>query len=82
MARAALLAAALADSLTFLLLPPGAELNPLAAAYPVPALVAKAVLAIALALWPWRYALPVRLIGAAVWTVGAASNVIVLWRFP
>jgi hypothetical protein len=74
----ALLAAALADSITFLLLPPGSELNPLAATWPIAALAAKALLVALLLAWRHNYAARVRAFGAAVWTVGALSNIVVI----
>lgn len=77
----AVVLAGAADALTFLALPPGAEANPIAAASPALALAAKALLALAVALWPWRYALTVRTAGVLVWSAGAASNIAVLWRF-
>lgn len=78
MLRPALVLAALADSLTFLLLPTGAELNPLAASNPYASLVAKFLLATILLAWPWRYASRLRAIGAFAWSVGALSNLAVL----
>jgi len=75
---AALAAAAILDTLTFLLLPPGAEANPLAAMYPYIAIPAKAALAVALVLWPWRYRRAVQICGAVAWSIGATSNVLVL----
>jgi len=64
-----------------LALPVGAELNPLAAHSPALAVVAKAaVLVFILAAPLGRYARRVRLFGAFVWTIGAVSNVLVLWR--
>jgi len=77
---AALAAAAILDTLTFLLLPPGAEANPIAAMYPYIAIPAKAALAVALVLWPWRYATAVRTVGTTVWAFGAAANLLVIWR--
>lgn len=50
------------------------EANPLVRAAPLLALAAKALLAIAIVRWPWRYALTVRLVGAAAWTFGAFTN--------
>lgn len=75
---AALLVAAVADSITFVLLPVGAEANPLAAAFPLLALAAKALLVAFLLLWHHRYAPRLRAIGAIAWSVGACSNLLVL----
>lgn len=64
-----------------LLLPPGAEANPLAANYPGLAITAKALaLAFILAAPLKGYARPVHAIAAAAWSVGFLSNVLVLWR--
>lgn len=76
--RLALILAALADSLTFLVMGVAHEANPLVAAHPLLALAAKAALALALALWPYRYRFPVQLVGAVAWSIGAASNLRVL----
>lgn len=57
------------------------ELNPLAAAFPAAAIVAKFLLVAAILALPLgQYATNVRITGAFAWTVGALSNVIVLWR--
>lgn len=77
-AAALLLLAAFADSLTFVLMGTANEANPIAAHSPLLALAAKALLATALFLWPWRYATPIRAFGAFAWTVGALSNGLVL----
>lgn len=62
-----------------LLLPQGAELNPLAAHTPAIAIVAKlALLTFLLAAPLGRYARRVRVFGALAWTVGACSNIAVL----
>lgn len=76
--RLALILAALADAATFVVMGVAHEANPLAAAHPLLALAAKASLALALVLWPYRYRLSVQLVGAVAWTLGAASNVRVL----
>ena len=71
--------AAAADSITFLLLPPGAELNPLAVASPPLAIAAKAALAALILIAPLQqYRRPVIAIGITAWTIGFASNLLVL----
>lgn len=78
-AAAALALAALADAVTFAHLPPGAELNPIAATWPVAAICAKALLVVLILGLPLGdYARRVRLFGAFAWSVGALSNLIVL----
>ena len=74
-----LILAATADSLTFLLLPPGAALNPLAVASPPLAIAAKAALAALILIAPLQqYRRPVITIGITAWTIGFASNLLVL----
>lgn len=77
---AILLAAAFLDVVTMLALPPGSELNPIAASYPVLAIALKLALAGVIAALILRHRIHrnVAYIGAAVWIVGAASNVVVL----
>ncbi len=76
-----LVLAAFLDAATMLLLPVGAELNPLAAHSPALAIVAKAAVCIFILTAPLgRYARPVQLIGVLAWTAGAASNLLVIWR--
>jgi type III secretory pathway component EscT len=77
-AAPALVVAALADSITFVLLPTGAEVNPIAASYPYASLVAKAALVVLLIAWHHRYARPLRAFGTVAWTLGALSNALVL----
>lgn len=79
MTAALLVLAALADTLTMLMLPAGAERNPLAAGSPLVAVVAKALLVALLLLVPLgRYARRVWLFGALAWAFGAVANVIVV----
>lgn len=76
---AALVLAAIADSLSYLLLPSGAEANPLWVAQPTWAVAAKAAVVLFLLVAPlgplrgYVYAL-----GALLWTVGAVSNLLAL----
>ena len=77
----ALAGAALADAATMLMLPVGAELNPLAAHYPALAVVAKGCVAALLLIAPLGpYARRVQMFGVIAWSIGALSNVLVLWR--
>lgn len=73
--RALVAAAALADTLTFLLMGTASEANPIAAIAPVLSVLLKAALAGVLLLWPWRYATQLRAIGAVAWAIGAATNI-------
>ena len=70
--------AALADVATMLMLPLGAELNPLAAQHPILAIAAKVGITALLLVWRSIYADRVRRFGAIAWTVGAISNTWVL----
>ncbi|MEK0430289.1 MAG: hypothetical protein RL139_93 [Gemmatimonadota bacterium] len=57
------------------------ELNPLAAAFPAAAIVAKFLLVAAILALPLgQYATNVRMTGALAWSIGACSNLLVLWR--
>ena len=69
-----LVLAALADTTTFLLLPPGAEANPIAATSPWLAILAKWALVVGLLAWRHRYAFSLRAFGAVAWAVGAVTN--------
>lgn len=76
-----LVAAALADSLTMLLLPAGAERNPIASAAPVVALVLKALLTgllLGFVLRRFPYSRLVGWVAVVAWTTGAISNLAVL----
>ena len=80
-AAAALVVAALTDSLTFIAMGTAHELNPIAANFPGPAVAAKAALVVLILAAPLqRYRLPVMAFGAFAWTVGALSNLLVLVR--
>lgn len=70
------------DGLTMLALPVGSELNPLAAAHPGIALVAKAALTVWLIGYHGRYATSLRAFGAIAWTVGFLSNALVIGGNP
>jgi hypothetical protein len=76
-----LLLAALADIVTMLALPPGAERNPLAVAVPPVAVALKVVVALALAslvIQRRRYFRFVGLVAITAWTIGFAANLAVL----
>lgn len=75
--------AGLADAVTRLLLPPGAELNPVAASMPLLALVLKALLVVvllAIALRGVPHFRTVAAFGAGAWLTGALYNLAVIWR--
>jgi len=61
-----------------LMLPIGAELNPLAAHHPILAIAAKVGITALLLVWRSIYADRVRRFGAIAWTFGAISNALVL----
>lgn len=72
---------AAADTATMLLLPHGAELNPIAAGTPLVATGLKWLTASLIAVMVWerrRYFRGVGLIASALWGIGVASNVRVL----
>lgn len=78
---ALLLAAALADSITMLMLPHGSERNPVAASHPIEAIALKVALAlilVVLMLRRVRYFRAVGKVGIVVWLIGTASNLAVL----
>lgn len=77
-----LVLAALADAATYLLLPLGAEANPLWQHQPSAAVLVKAlVLAYILVVPLGRYAARVRWFGALAWSLGALTNLnVLLWR--
>lgn len=63
-----------------LLLPPGAELNPIAIANPPLAVIAKAALVVLILAAPLQqYRFRVVAFGVAAWSIGAASNLLVLY---
>ena len=81
MSSLVLVLAATLDAATMLLLPPGAELNPLAVANPPLAIVAKAALVVLILIAPLQqYRQAVIAIGITAWTAGFMSNALVLWR--
>lgn len=78
---ALILAAAGLDLVTMLALPPGSEVNPIAATVPWVAIVLKVTVAVSVAtlvLRKARYFRAVGVVGVVAWTVGAVSNVAVL----
>lgn len=75
------LAFAALDAVTMLMLPPGAEVNPLAAALPPVAVVIKVVVGLSVARLVWarqRYFRGVGIVAASAWLVGTCANVVVL----
>lgn len=78
LAALALTLAALADSLTFLVMGTTHEANPVAAIAPMLSILLKAALVAVLVFWPLKYGSQLRAIGALCWSVGAASNLLVL----
>ncbi|MGA0069456.1 MAG: hypothetical protein ACO3PB_08385 [Miltoncostaeaceae bacterium] len=77
----ALAAAALADSVTFLVMGVEHEANPIAAAFPAAAIAAKFLLVVAILALPLgQYATNVKVTGALAWALGAFTNVLVIWR--
>lgn len=78
-ARLALTLAAIADALSYLLLPSGAEANPLWVTQPTWAVAAKAAgLVLVLALPLGRFRGHVYALGALLWAFGALSNLRVI----
>lgn len=73
-----LIAAAAADSLTFVLMGTAHELNPIAAHAPWAALVLKGALALVLVAWPWPHRTALLLFAIAAWTFGSLTNLAVL----
>jgi hypothetical protein len=77
----ALAAAAIADAGTFLVMGVEHEANPIAATFPAAAVAAKFLLVVAILALPLgQYRWNVIAVAVIAWTLGAATNLLVIWR--